>query len=564
MIAELPPGLILILGGLALVALRPAARAYGAILIALLAVVQVLTLPMGTAEQAQLFDFSLVLLRVDGLAVVFGAIFAIAALVNAVYGFSERDGLQQSSSLIYAGAALGAVFAGDLISLFVFWELTAIASVFLIWASRTDRAVRAGMRYLVVQIGSGVILFTGVLLHYRATGSVTFDKMVLGDLPSILIFLAFGVKCAFPLLHNWLPDAYPKATIFGSVVLSAFTTKLAVYALARGFPGTEILIWIGAAMTIYGSAYAMVEDHARKLLSYSLMAQLGFLVVGAGIGTPLAIAGVAGHAASSVFYQALLFMCVGVAIQATGKERLSELGGLARRMPWTTVFCCIGALTISSMPLTAAFLSKSLILSAAAKESFQAVWLLLLAGAAATVVHTAIRIPHGVFFGADKGLGAREAPLSSRVAMAVIAVGLVAIGVMPDAFYALLPGTVSYDAYTLGHVVTQLQLILFAALAYALMIHHDIYPVQGHAINLDSDWFYRRFLPDIYVGIRAGVSHIHFRALTRAQKRLARFIAAVYRHHGPQGALARTWPVGSTVLWVAVLLCVTLVFFYVE
>lgn len=193
MIAELPPGLILILGGLALGVLPSAARAYGAVLLSLLTVIQVLTLPMGTGAQAQLFDFSLVLLRVDGLALVFGGIFAVAALVNAIYGFTERDGLQQSSSLIYAGAALGAVFAGDLVSLFIFWELTALASVFLIWATRTDRAMRAGMRYLVVQVGSGVILFTGVALHYRATGSISFDKMVLGDLPSVLIFLAFGV-----------------------------------------------------------------------------------------------------------------------------------------------------------------------------------------------------------------------------------------------------------------------------------------------------------------------------------------------------------------------------------
>ena len=564
MMIEFNPGLIMIIGGLFVPLLSGMGRRVLLVALPVAGLAYTIALDPGMSQTTDLFGYTLELLRVDKLSLVWGYIFHIAAFLGVLYAIHEDDPLQGTMAQLYMGSAVGAVFAGDLITLFIYWEVTAISSVFLIWATGTERSFRSGMRYLIIQVGSGVLLLAGAILIVADTGSIAFNHIGIDSLGGKLVFLAFGIKCAFPLLHNWLPDAYPKATIFGSVVLSAFTTKLAVYALARGFPGTEMLIWIGAAMAIYGSAFAMVEDHARKLLSYSLMAQLGFLVVGAGIGTPLAIAGVAGHAVSSVFYQALLFMCVGAGIKATGKERLSELGGLARRMPWTTAFCCIGALTISSMPLTAAFLSKSLILSAAAKESFQAVWLLLLAGAAATVVHTGIRIPHGVFFGADKGLGAHEAPLSSRVAMAAIAVGLVAIGVMPDAFYALLPGTVSYDAYTLGHVVTQLQLVLFAALAYALMIHHDIYPVQGRAINLDSDWFYRRFLPDIYVGIRAGVSHIHFRALTRAQKRLARFIAAVYRHHGPQGALARTWPVGSTVLWVAVLLCVMLVFYYVE
>jgi multicomponent Na+:H+ antiporter subunit D len=564
MIADLPPGLILILGALGIPFLGPRLRPYFMLALPILALAQLLMLPSGLNAQVEMFGHTLVFLRVDSLAFVFGLIFLIAATLNVIYGWHDPDPVQQVSSLIYAGAATGAVFAGDLISLFIFWELAAISSVFLIWVSRTERAYRAGMRYLVIQIGSGVILLAGIILHFQATGSITFDNLGLVSLPTALIFLAFGIKCAFPLLHNWLPDAYPKATVVGTVVLSAFTTKLAVYALARGFPGTDMLIWIGAVMAVYGSLYALIEDHVRKLLSYSLMAQLGFMVVGVGIGTPLALAGTAGHAVSSILYQALLFMCVGAAVAATGKERLSELGGLARHMPWTAACCIIAGAAISSLPLTSAFLTKSLILSAAVKEGLQGTWFLLLAGAAVTVIHSGIRVPYHVFFGADRGLTASEAPAGPRFAMAAAALGLVMIGLLPAAFYALLPGNISYHAYTLGHVITQLQLVLFAALAYILLVRHGLYPKLGHPINLDSDWLYRRALPAIVNFFRDGVSHMHFRALARGQIRLNRFIAAVYRHHGPQGALARTWPVGSTVLWVAVLLCVTLVFYYVE
>ena len=232
---------------------------------------------------------SLVTLRVDSLSLLFGYIFLIAAFLGGLYALHVRDTAQHSAGLIYAGSALGAVFAGDLVTLFFFWEGIAVASVFLIWASRTESAYRAGMRYIVIQVGSGVLLLAGILIHYKHTGSLSFGAIGLASPGGLLILLAFGIKCAFPLLHNWLPDAYPEATVSGTVLLSSFTTKVAVYALARGFAGTEILVPIGAAMTAFPIFYAVIENDLRRVLAYSLNNQLGFMVVGIGIGTELAL-----------------------------------------------------------------------------------------------------------------------------------------------------------------------------------------------------------------------------------------------------------------------------------
>jgi len=563
MIADLPPGLILVLGALLAPLLRPSLRPAYLVLLPVLALAQLLTFDNGIHGQFQMFGHALTLLRIDALSRIFALVFILAALVCAIYGWRERDVVQQVSAQIYAGAAICAVLAGDFVSLFIFWELTAIASVFLIWAARNDRAYQAGMRYLVIQIGSGVILLAGIILHYRATGSIAFGALSAVTLPGGLILLAFGIKAAFPLLHAWLPDAYPKATLFGSVVLSAFTTKLAVYAIARGYAGTEMLIWVGAAMAIYGSIFALIEDNLRKLLAYSLIAQLGFLVVAVGVGSPLALGGAAGHAVSSILYMLLLFMCAGAAIAASGKETLSSLGGLARRMPWTAAMCVVASASIAALPGTSAFVTKSLILSSLAKGGLQIPWLLLLAAAVLTVVHTAIRVPYHVFFARAETTGKSEAPFSMRIAMTATAAFILAGGFLPEAFYRLLPGNITYAPYSFGHVVTQLQLVIFAALGFAMLRRNKLDPRPRNA-TIDADWLYRRLLPALINAFGGIISHIHFRTLSRAQVRLNRFIATVYRHHGPQGALARTWPVGSTVLWVAVLLCVTLVFYYVE
>ncbi len=560
---ELNPGLIIILGAL-LVPLLPGRVLRGAYMLALpvAAFVYLLGLPMGEMGQVELMDLSLVTLRVDKLSFVFGTIFLIATALGVIYALHVGDWVQHTAGLIYAGSAIGAVFAGDFVTLFIFWEITAISSVFLVWASGTTSAMAAGLRYLVIQVGSGVILLAGVLMHYSDTGSIAFGAMGTETLAGKLILIAFGIKCAFPLLHNWLQDAYPQATVTGTVMLSAFTTKLAVYALARGYAGTEILIPIGAVMTAFPIFYAVIENDLRRVLAYSLNNQLGFMVVGIGIGTELALNGTAAHAFCHILYKALLFMAMGAVLYRVGTIKGSELGGLYRSMPWTTVFCIVGAASISAFPLFSGFISKSLIISAAMKEGYYWVWLTLLFASAGVFHHSGIKIPYFAFFAHDSGKRCEEAPMNMLIAMGIAAAFCIGLGVYPDPLYALLPYDVKYDAYTVEHVVTQLQLLMFSALAFTVLMRTGIYPPELKSVNLDTDWFYR--VPGSHLSQLAN----QFRSITwqwvaDGTVRLATKVHdALYKHHGPEGWFGRTWPTGTMAFWTTVTLGAVVILSY--
>ncbi len=562
MIDGLSPGLVLIGGALGIPFLRGKWRHAYMLALPVLGGWQLWGLGHGVYGQAEIFGYALTLVRVDKLSVVFGAIFLLIAFINVIYGMHERDRLQDTSSVIYAGAGISAVFVGDLLTLFIFWELTALTSVFLIWARRTERAYRAGMRYLIVQVGSGVILLAGVILHLRATGSIAFDNLGVVSPATGLIFIAFGIKCAFPLLHNWLQDAYPEATVTGTVVLSAFTTKLAVYALARGYAGTEVLIYIGAVMAAFPIFYAVIENDLRRVLAYSLNNQLGFMVVGIGVGTEMALNGTVAHAFAHILYKALLFMSMGAVLFRTGTIKGTDLGGLYKSMPLTMIFCVVGAASISAFPLFSGFVSKSLILTGTADQGRWAVWLVLLFASAGVLHYTGIKVPYFAFFAQDSGIRCKEAPLNMLIAMGITAFLCIAIGVYPAPLYALLPYEVNLEPYTATHVITQLQLLLFSALAFAVLIRTGLYPPEMKSTNLDSDWLYRKVMPAAVGRFMEVGGATRDRVLARAQNQFERFIATIYRHHGPQGALARTWPTGSTVLWVAVLLAATLIIFY--
>ena len=562
MIAELPPGLILILGALLIPVLPGRLRQVYMLALPVLAGLQLYGLEHGTFAQTQIFGYPLILLRVDSLSVVFGTIFLIATFLNVIYGLHERDTMQEASGLIYAGAAIGAVFVGDLISLFVFWELTAISSVFLIWARRSERAYHAGMRYLIIQVGSGVILLAGVVLHAQATGSIAFDKLGLVNLGTWLIFLAFGIKCAFPFLHNWLQDAYPEATAVGTVVLSAFTTKLAIYALARAYPGTEILIYIGAIMTAFPVFFAVIENDLRRVLAFSLNNQLGFMIAGIGVGSQIALNGAVAHAFVHIIYKALLFMSMGAVLHRVGTVKASELGGLFKSMPATAVFCMIGAASISAFPLFSGFVTKSLTLTGVAEAGYVISWLVLVFASAGVLEHSGIKIPYFAFFGHDSGKRCQEAPLNMLVAMGIAAFLCIFLGVYPEPLYRLLPYAVDYQPYTVSHVLSQSQLLFFAMLAFAVLIRTGLYPAERPSTNLNTDWIYRKALPAVVAWFLAIGGPARSSALSRAERRLERMLVQIYRHHGPAGVLARTLSTGSTVLWVAILLGLTLLVAY--
>ena len=559
MIAEMSPGFILILGGI-LVPLLPARlRPFVMVILPFVAFAHLVTLPYGEFGQMQVMGLPLVTLRVDKLSLLFGYVFLLAAFLGGLYALHVRDTVQHSAGLIYAGGAIGAVFAGDLVTLFVFWEVIAIASVFLIWAARNEHAYRAGMRYFVVQIGSGLLLLTGLLIHYRATGSLAFGNIGLASPGAWLILVAFGIKCAFPLLHNWLPDAYPEATVSGTVLLSSFTTKVAIYALARGFAGTEILIPIGAAMTAFPIFYAVIENDLRRVLAYSLNNQLGFMVVGIGLGTELALNGAVAHAFADILFKGLLFMSMGAVLFRVGTIKGSELGGLYKSMPWTAGFCIVGAASISAFPLFSGFVTKSMVITAAMEQGYFWTWLVLLFASAGVFHHAGIKIPYFAFFGHDSGKRCEEAPPHMLAAMAIAAACCIGIGSLPWLFYQLLPFSADYVPYTLNHVVGQVQLLFLSALAFTLLMRTGIYPPELRSTNLDFDWLYRRPGRWLAESVGRAADSAWSGLARRAVQGALKIKGEMYRYAGPYSAVARTWPAGSMALWATIMLAAYLI-----
>lgn len=462
----------------------------------------------------KILGYELVLYRPDSLSFVFGLAFIIASALVGIYSLHRRDAMQDSTAMLYAGAAVSAVFVGDLISLFIMWELTAIASVFQVLAPRSQDSVRAAMRYLVFQISSGLLVLAGVCMFVSATGQTQFALIApsMAGLPvgvmdiaapgAVLILAGFGIKAAFPMVHNWLQDAYPKTTETGAVVLSAFTTKLAVYALARYFAGLEWLIWIGAIMTVFPVFFAVIENDLRKVLAYSLNNQVGFMVCAVGIGTQLAVNGAAAHAFAHIMYKALLFMSMGAVLYRTGTTKATDLGGLHRTMPWTTLFCLVGAASISALPFFSGFVAKSMVMSASyADPALFVVWIMLLFASAGVLEHSGIKIPYFAFFGHDSGKRPQEAPFNMLMAMGLAAALCILIGVSPGWLYRFLPYEqvareyLASDLWTAPHVLQQLQLLVFAMLAFMLLQWRKLYPAEAPGLILDVEWLWRRGWP---------------------------------------------------------------------
>lgn len=552
---ELPPFVLFLIGGLIAATTRGKLRGALMIAIPVISGLHLWTVPEGVHLQLMFLDYQLVPYRADKLSLMFGYIFHIAAFIAIIYSLHVKDTVQQVAAMLYAGSAIGAVFAGDLLTLFVFWELLAFTSVFLIWARRTPQAYSAGMRYLIMQVLSGVILLVGALFYIADTGSISFDFIGLEGIAGWLIFIAFGIKCAFPFAHTWLTDAYPEATPTGTVLLSAFTTKVAVYALARGYPGTELLVYIGAAMTCFPIFFAVIENDLRRVLAYSLINQVGFMVVGIGIGTALALNGAVSHAFNDVIFKGLLFMSMGAVLHMTGRINGSDLGGLYKTMPKTTILCIVGAASISAFPLFSGFVSKSMVMTAAIETGHDWVWLMLLFASAGVFHHAGIKIPYFAFFAHDSGIRANDPPNNMVLAMFIAACLCIGIGIYPAALYSLLPYDTGYNPYDATHVLAQTQLLLFSALAFVWLNLKGMYPPELRSTHLDVDWVYRRLVPNALQRMFAVIWRVDGEVrqavlgkLNQGQQLLTR------KSKGAGSFISSTYPSGNMVLWVAIIL----------
>ncbi|HRX88691.1 MAG TPA: Na(+)/H(+) antiporter subunit D [Steroidobacteraceae bacterium] len=560
-IENLPPGIILLVAA-ALIALTRGALRTAVVLIApLVTAWTVWHVPDGVSLSTAFIGYQLEPLEGSAVRRLFALVFTLMTFVGGLYALRLARGTELAAAFAYAGGAIGVAFAGDLVTLFVYWEVMAIFSTAIVWCGGTAASLRAGMRYAVMHVLGGVILMVGIAAVAVQTGSVDVRAMRAEDFATWMLLIGLLVNAAAPPVSAWLADAYPEATPTGAVFLSAFTTKTAVLALILLFPGEPVLVGVGLYMVFYGIVYALLENDARRILAYSVVNQVGFMVCAIGIGTELALNGAAAHAFAHIVYKALLFMSAGVVLYRTGKRKCTDLGGLFRTMPLTCVCGIVGALSISGFPLTSGFTTKTLISEAAIGDGFAVTYLLLAAASAGVFLHAGIKFPWFVFFQKDSGLRPKDAPWNMALAMLLFAGVCIFLGVYPQPLYELLPYPMDYTAYVPGKVVFYLQLLLFSGLAFFLLL-----PAmqRTRTITLDIDWLWRvglARLGDNSLRWAARIGTVMQRQATRLvdglHKRVARYV-------GADGVLSRSWPIGTTAIWITILLIAYVMMHYVQ
>lgn len=553
------PGMVLIAGALLLPWLRGVWRSIVMVVLPLVVLGLVWRIPDGPVWQTHFLDYTIVPLQGDKLSRLFATIFSLMAAGGGLFALSQKSRFEVPSAFVYAGSAIGVALAGDLVTVFVFWELMAVGSTLVLWSHGRESSYRAARRYLMVHLLGGVVLFAGVTGHIAQTGDVNFARLTLDSPAHWLILVGFLINAGAPPLSAWLSDAYPEASWSGTVFLSAFTTKTAVYVLIRGFPGTELLVWVGLFMVFYGIVYALLENDMRRILAYSIVNQVGFMVAGIGIGTEMALNGAAAHAFAHIIYKGLLLMSAGSVLLMTNRRKCSELGGLFHTMPLTTICGTIGALAISAFPLTSGFVSKSMVSQAAADDHMLTVWLLLTAASAGVFLHAGIKFPWFVFFQKDSGLRPAEPPASMRWAMIVFSFLCIALGIWPEPLYAMLPYAVKYEPYTWAHVLAQLQLLLFSGLAFFIMLP---FLKRTLTITLDVDWLWRKPLPAVASTFQYLFDTAKSTVGRGASQLGADLMAHTVRPYSQDSRLARTWTTRSMALWVLVLLIGYLLLYY--
>jgi multicomponent Na+:H+ antiporter subunit D len=517
------------------------------------------------------FEFSFY--RLDSLSLIFGFGFVLAAALGGVYSLHRRDRMQDAAGLLYAGSAMAAVFASDLISLVVFAEMATLASAVLIFAQRTGPAYRAGLRYVAIQAIAGLALLAGAALYGVGKGSFLFSdlgtlwnsvlmlRFDINDPAALLILIGVGIKAAFPLVHNWLTDAYPCTTETGAVVMSPYTTTLAVYLLMRGFGGLEALVWIGAIMTVYPVFFAVMENDLRKVLAYSTNNQIGFMVCAVGIGTPLAMSGAAALAVAHILFKSLLFMAMGAIWMRLGTTKATDLGGLHRTMPYTTIACLIGAASISALPFFSGYAAKAMIMaSAETGTALYAIWLMLLFASAGVLEHSGIKVPYFAFFSHDSGKRPQEAPFNMLLAMGLAAALSMSIGLSPRWFYELLPFRdhalefLGGELFRPSHVIQQLQLLTFAVFAFMLLKWLKLYPPERPGVILDAEWIWRKGLPRFSRGVARLIGTPGRGLRSGARAALRSVMGATRQVFASDGVVARKVPLTATAVWTLAIL----------
>jgi len=449
--------------------------------------------PSGVFLRTTFLGFDAVLLNVDDFSRLMGLIFGVIGVAAVLYSHaSEAESVQTAFAYSYVATSYGAVFAGDWLTLLFFWELMAVTSTLLVWHHHGP-AVRAGYRYAIFHGIGGTLLMAAILQNYAVTGTFLFGSVpggpettgIVGGFPAALAAVGIGVNVGFIGLHAWLPDTYPRPHIAASVFLCVFTTKTGVYGMYRAFPDGHVAIaYMGGGMAVFGATFALFQNDMRRLLSYHIQSQVGYMIAGVGIGSALAQAGAFAHVFNHILYKGLLFMTAGVVVYRTGEENLKKLGGLARQMPITAGAFTIAALSIAGFPGFNGFVSKGIVIDGAhytfAKgplpiyEWTTLEWLLLLGGVGTFM--SFIKFGYYAFFDGEYDGDVEDANRGQSVAMVGVAALCVVYGLFDGALFSLLPYDVTseaavshvYKTYTVPHVVEGVILGLVGLVGFAL------------------------------------------------------------------------------------------------
>lgn len=395
--------------------------------------------------------------RVDILSFCLALISSFVWMLATIYSISYMSHSHAQNryypTLIFTlGSCVGIFLAGDLFTLYIFFELMSVISYVLVVHEETEEALKAGFKYIVMTIIGGLALLLGVINTYNIAGTVSLECTGMITVSSTLVtatffayLIGFGMKAGMFPLHVWLPDAHPVAPAPASALLSGIMLKTGAYGLFRVFYNVytpeflqetgliNYVIALAIITILLGSAVALTQFDLKRRLAYSSIGQMGYVLLGMSIFTGTATLGALFHIFSHAFMKGCLFLCSGAIINKTGIKDLRKMGGIGLKMPVTMICFTTAALAMIGIPPLNGFLSKwNLAVGALDGGAPMYVVVLLISSLMNGLYYLPIII--NAFFGEEahgKGIVFDEAPSKMLVPIVVLAVCCLVYGVSP-------------------------------------------------------------------------------------------------------------------------------------
>lgn len=554
----LNPGFVPLIAALLVLAMPRTLRSPMIVGSALAAFWLLLDHEFGAASAMAQMGLPVVLLNLDELNRIFGIALLIALIVIGIYSGARRNRYEDAAILLLAGSAVSALFVGDLISFVAALTLGGLAAAWVVFASPVEGAARSGARLLIWHGLEGLLFLVGVAFHLSAGAQASVvGRLDITSIGGAFIFAALMIRIGAPMAHVWLKDVVSHASPTGAGALSAFTTMLGVYTLARLFPSEPLLVWIGAAMIAIGAFYACAEDDARRAGAYGLMMQTGLCIALVGVGTPLALAAAEGHAFAAILSFVALQLMLGAVLERHGSVRISQLAGVGRTMPISALLLIGCGLAVAAAPGLVMFASQAAALEASRQWDLRWLWLMIWASPAILLVSLLLRPALAAYTPLQEVRPIREAPFSMLLGAGLALFLCFAVGLAPRWLFDLMPAEIAFQPFVLDRIAPQLQLLGAAGVAFLVLRVTRVVAKEQRVELLDIDALYRG--PLAQAGRWAGVLALRVygawqswtrRTTNAAGHGLAALAAACDRPYAPSNAAAVTFLCLGAVLLV--------------